>query len=119
MMQNAAWELGAPPGAPYNPLPILAKADNMAERRTIHFTGRVQGVGFRMTTVHLSKDLPVTGQVRNLDDGGVELIVEGSPADINTLVTRLREHFGSLIRNVRETSAPASGVADTGIRISH
>lgn len=91
----------------------------MPEKRTILFSGRVQGVGFRMTSVHLAEGLSLAGTVRNLDDGGVELVVEGESGEINTLVSRLREHFGSFIRNVRETSAPSTGLTGTGIRISH
>ena len=91
----------------------------MAERRTIFFSGRVQGVGFRMTTVQLAEDLPLSGTIRNLDDGDVELIAQGETADINTLVARLREHFGTFIRNTRESSAPATGRSGRGIRVTH
>lgn len=55
-----------------------------------------------MTTVQFARDLPLAGTVRNLDDGGVELFVEGSAAAMNTLLARLREHFGPLIRNINE-----------------
>jgi len=77
--------------------------ETMTERRVILFSGRVQGVGFRMTAVHLAADLPLTGTVRNVDDGawdgggyggGVELIVEGAAGDIDRLVVRLSEQFG-------------------------
>ena len=44
---------------------------------TILFSGRVQGVGFRYTTNRISKGFNVTGFVRNVWDGNVELIAEG------------------------------------------
>jgi acylphosphatase len=87
---------------------------SMAERRTILFGGRVQGVGFRMTAVHLGRDLAIWGTVRNLPDGRVELVAEGAGKEIDTLVARLREHFGAFVRTVEE-SAGARGVgADDG-----
>jgi acylphosphatase len=90
-----------------------------AERRTIHFGGRVQGVGFRATTVHLAADLPLAGTVQNLPDGRVQLIVEGPPRQINALVARLREHFDRLLRTVEQDVGPASGLLGQGIRVLH
>ena len=48
--------------------------------RLVHYAGTVQGVGFRATVAGIARDHPVTGWVKNLDDGRVELLVEG-PAD--------------------------------------
>ena len=87
--------------------------------RTIVFHGRVQGVGFRMTAVQLAEDLPLAGTVRNVDDDGVELVVAGEPADIDKLVLRLREHFGSFIRTVEQHSCAAPGFKDHGIRVTY
>jgi acylphosphatase len=47
------------------------------ERREVHYSGRVQGVGFRYTVRHIASRYPVDGYVENLPDGGVHLIVEG------------------------------------------
>ncbi len=42
------------------------------------FSGRVQGVGFRFTVCRIAEGFPqVTGFVRNLWDGDVEIIAEG------------------------------------------
>ncbi len=49
------------------------------ERRTIYFSGRVQGIGFRYTAVQFARDLPLSGTVRNVRDGRVELILEVRP----------------------------------------
>jgi acylphosphatase len=82
----------------------------MAEVRTILFSGRVQGVGFRMTAVHFASGLALDGTVRNLPDGRVEIIVAGEPAEIDGLASRLREHFGSFVRNVDQSvSDPVPG----------
>ncbi len=53
------------------------------ERRTIFFSGRVQGVGFRWTTERCLEGLKLRGYVRNLPDGRVELVLEGSSDDID------------------------------------
>lgn len=47
-------------------------------RLTIYYSGRVQGVGFRYTVKWLALGFEVTGTVRNLADGRVELVAEGA-----------------------------------------
>lgn len=88
------------------------------ELRTIHFSGRVQGVGFRATTVDLARGLALAGTVKNLPDGRVELVVEGPSGDIDRLLKRLHEHFGSFIRKVeQDTSAPRG--LEPGLRVTY
>jgi acylphosphatase len=83
------------------------------------FSGHVQGVGFRMTALHCARDLPLSGTVRNLDDGAVELIAEGSPADIDTLIARLREHFHSYIRTISQSTTAPTGHPGRGLRVTY
>ena len=47
------------------------------DRRRVHFSGRVQGVGFRFTCQVARPGFDVAGYVRNLPDGRVELVAEG------------------------------------------
>ena len=47
----------------------------MRKRATVFYSGRVQGVGFRYTAREIACGYELTGYVRNLDDGRVELIV--------------------------------------------
>ena len=47
------------------------------KRMTVIFTGRVQGVGFRYTADRIARHFEVTGFVRNLTTGQVELVAEG------------------------------------------
>lgn len=63
--------------------------------------GRVQGVGFRYTAREAAFECGVAGWVRNLPDGSVEIVAQGTPAAI----ARLKEWAG---RGPR--SAVVSGV---------
>ncbi len=65
----------------------------------IHFSGTVQGVGFRYTCRSFAQELPLTGWVKNLPDGRVEAVVEGAREDIEALLSRLKNHFGEFIRD--------------------
>jgi len=59
--------------------------------RQIHYEGRVQGVGFRYTVRQLASGFEVTGTVRNLPDGRVELCVAGDRAEVADFLTAIRE----------------------------
>ena len=52
-------------------------------------SGRVQGVGFRYFVLRAAEPLGITGYVRNLRDGTVEIIAEGSPIDVRALAMDL------------------------------
>lgn len=53
--------------------------------------GQVQGVGFRATTRYYATGLGVTGTVRNLVNGGVEIYAHGSKQKLEELMQRLKE----------------------------
>jgi len=58
----------------------------MVQKRIhIFVTGRVQGVFFRQSTKVMAIKNNVRGWVRNLDDGRVEIVVEGEIQDIENL----------------------------------
>ncbi len=48
--------------------------------------GVVQGVGFRYATVARARRLDLTGYVRNIADGNVEILAEGSQTDLDRLL---------------------------------
>lgn len=52
------------------------------QRMQIIYSGWVQGVGFRYSTRRLATGFAVTGRVRNLPDGRVELVAEGERAEL-------------------------------------
>lgn len=72
---------------------------------TVFFTGHVQGVGFRYSTLQVAKEFEVTGRVGNLPDGRVQLEVEGSPAEIKDFIAAVEERMHGYIRSVERTSA--------------
>ncbi len=82
------------------------------QRWTIHFTGRVQGVGFRASTEHIAAGFAVTGYVRNLTDGRVELVAEGTAGELAGLVREITARLGHYIRQQTQTSDAASGEWD-------
>jgi acylphosphatase len=76
-------------------------------RRRVHFSGRVQGVGFRFTCHSLARGYEVAGHVRNLANGQVELVAEGEPIELDRFLAAIRLEMSDYIRNVDvETEAP-------------
>lgn len=58
----------------------------MNARAFIRVSGRVQGVFFRDHTRRWASSLGLTGWVRNAEDGGVEITVEGEKDKIESLL---------------------------------
>ncbi len=65
--------------------------------RCVHFTGSVQGVGFRFTARGLAQRYAVTGYVANLTDGRVELVICGDRKEILAYLDALRHAMGDYI----------------------
>lgn len=65
-------------------------------RRHYVFSGLVQGVGFRYRAYHTAQLYRVTGWVKNLADGNVEMELEGSEQDIENVLLSIES--GSYIR---------------------
>ncbi|MGQ9499176.1 MAG: acylphosphatase [Dissulfurimicrobium sp.] len=61
----------------------------MAISRRIHaiISGKVQGVFYRASTMDEAIRLGLTGWVKNLADGRVELVAEGPPEAIDALIS--------------------------------
>jgi acylphosphatase len=68
-------------------------------RMQIYYSGRVQGVGFRYTVKSLTTGYELTGTVRNLQDGRVELLAEGPREELEAFRQAVRDSgLGRLIR---------------------
>ena len=59
----------------------------------VYYTGKVQGVGFRATAVEIAKDYPVSGWVKNLKDGRVQLLAEGPADAVDKFLAAIRSHW--------------------------
>jgi acylphosphatase len=86
------------------------------ECRRVIFHGRVQGVGFRYTTHRIARSFAVTGFVRNLADGTVELIASGTAREISRFVDAVKAEFAGNIDSVDETTAEATEFTSFDIR---
>jgi acylphosphatase len=78
-------------------------------RRHCIFSGRVQGVGFRYATRNLSINFDVTGYVRNLPDGRVDLVIEGPAFEVDSFVDAINDRMKHYIRNIETHEQPAAG----------
>ena len=83
------------------------------QRREVLFTGTVQGVGFRYTARRVSDAFDVTGYVRNLPNGQVEMVVEGAGDQIDGFVAAVQDRMGYYIRDTAQHSAPATDQFDS------
>jgi acylphosphatase len=85
----------------------------------IFYEGHVQGVGFRFTVRHIAKGFDVTGWVRNLPDGRVEVQVTGEQDEVRAFLDRIaNSELHSLIRKQTENKLNEQGAAH-GFEIRH
>lgn len=75
-------------------------------RKHILFFGRVQGVGFRYYAKIMAGHLGLTGWVKNLYDGSVEMEVQGSPLAIDKLIEYLRQQRWISITDIEKKDIP-------------
>ncbi len=86
-------------------------------RSRIVVDGRVQGVYFRESTRREAAALGVAGWVRNLDDGRVEAVFEGSPEAVARAVAWSRQGPSSaVVTSLDEVPEKAEGLTGFEIR---
>ena len=85
----------------------------------VFITGKVQGVFFRAHMQRIARSLGFTGWVKNLGDGRVEAVLEGSETNLEAMLDWCREGSpGSLVSQVAVTDEPYSGdYTDFSIRL--
>lgn len=76
-------------------------------RRHMYIEGRVQGVGFRYHSTYIAQHVGVTGWVRNLYDGRVEMEAQGTPEQINEMIRQLGNQRYITISNIDSSEIPA------------
>ena len=81
-------------------------------RYDITFSGRVQGVYFRGTTVEVARGFKVDGWVRNEPDGSVRCVVEGDGAELDRFVSAVHEAKRA---NISDVSIRRIGNLPTGV----
>jgi acylphosphatase len=70
------------------------------------FSGHVQGVGFRYTAHHIARRYDVTGFVRNVPDGTVEMLLQGPAEEVDTCLRDVQDSFAGHIRNTKIEPIP-------------
>ena len=63
----------------------------MKKRIHVFYSGRVQGVGFRLTAEEIAQGCGVVGWVKNLRDGRVELVAEAGEGTLTRFLEAIRE----------------------------
>lgn len=76
-----------------------------AVRKHYYFSGRVQGVGFRYKAMYLARSMDLTGWVKNLYDGRVEMEVQGEAREISYFLSKLQEDRFITISDIEEKDA--------------
>lgn len=76
----------------------------------IRLYGLVQGIGFRWFVCDIARQEGITGYVKNLDDGSVEIVAEAkSKQHIEKFLNRVKtEHSYAVIREVKIEQIPVS-----------
>jgi acylphosphatase len=88
---------------------MTTETGNQPVRCRVIYSGRVQGVCFRATTLELSRRRQVVGYVRNRPDGTVELEAEGRLDEVEAFLAAVAEEFHGYVRNAERTSLPLRG----------
>lgn len=78
----------------------------MEIRKHFYFSGRVQGVGFRYQATRLARGLGLTGYVKNLWDGRVELEAQGPETLVWDLVSALHRQPYIQIEDMEVSDLP-------------
>ena len=74
--------------------------------RHVIFIGRVQGVGFRYTSLRIAAGYELTGFVRNLPGGAVEMVLQGIEKEIDNCLRDIQQYFGGHIRDCARKEIP-------------
>ena len=83
----------------------------MKKRIHVFYSGRVQGVGFRLTAEETAQRLEVVGWVKNLRDGRVELVAEAEESALEQFLDAIRT--GPMKNFIEQAEISWSNASDT------
>lgn len=84
------------------------------------YSGRVQGVGFRYSVKQIAAGFDVTGWVRNLSDGTVEMLAAGAAGEVDAFIEAVAaSHLGGYIKQAHREAAVADTVPSAGFEVRH
>lgn len=89
----------------------------MTVRKHFYFSGHVQGVGFRYHAWRLANNLKLTGYVKNLWDGRVEMEAQGEEVSVWDLLSALNKQPYIRIEDVDITDMELGN--DDGFRMAN
>ncbi|MBM3248278.1 MAG: acylphosphatase [Candidatus Omnitrophica bacterium] len=79
------------------------------KRVHVFYSGRVQGVGFRFTAENLASKLEITGWVKNMHDGRVEILAEGKQENLEKFLKEINAYFANYIKDSETHWLEATG----------
>ncbi len=99
----------------------IAYSDNvrglaMTVTKRVYYAGRVQGVGFRYTTQQIADRFAVTGYVRNLADGRVEVVAQGEGEEVAAFLAAVGQRLARFIEETQEAEPPTGDFHDFRVR---
>ncbi len=80
----------------------------MKKQVHIYYIGRVQGIGFRFTAKDIANNLGVSGWVKNLSDGRVEIVAQAEEETLQEFLAKIREYFSKYIQDTLISWFPVS-----------
>ena len=92
----------------------------MKQRVHLFVSGQVQGVGYRHATLRTARVLGISGWVRNVADGRVEILASGQANDIDALIEWCRQGPpGAGVSGVEVVSRQETDLAVSSFEIWH
>lgn len=81
-------------------------------RIDVHYSGHVQGVGFRFRARSVAQQFQVSGFVRNLEDGRVQIVAEGEKDELLAFLREIDQQMARFIRDKNVAWQKAQGQFD-------
>ena len=72
----------------------------MKKQVRVYYSGAVQGVGFRFTARDVADDLGISGWVKNLRNGQVEVVAEAEEEILKEFLSKINKYFSGYIKDI-------------------